>query len=361
MRNMEIQYPVGQGGLHFGIIGKSAYIYDCGCIGGKNVYEKYIDEIADLLEHVSEFYIFISHLHLDHCNGLNYLLKKIKSKLKPKIYIPAITDAEKIYLLLTSTIEEEAEYPSYYNLVVNNTLGDIREVATPLSEKDLEAWPKKIEKDSMSFFDWILYPFIKNGNSYKTLIDNDFINSYKKENSIDLNKPNIVIEYLKDYKNLVKLKTAYEKHVGKHKFHNTMLCLYSGLNFTRNHSRICSKHHLCKLFMLFPHGSDCYFTGWLHTGDINLEEEDTKNKFKEHFKDYLPNVMVMQIPHHGSPDYIDHDFCSILNHNPDVLYYLTCEANPDPKRTACPKRAIVVTPQIHESTERTFSIMRVEF
>ena len=29
-----IQYPVGQGGLHLGIIGEYAYIYDCGGCGG---------------------------------------------------------------------------------------------------------------------------------------------------------------------------------------------------------------------------------------------------------------------------------------------------------------------------------------
>lgn len=32
-----IQYPVGQGGLHLGIVGDAAYIYDCGYYRGSKV------------------------------------------------------------------------------------------------------------------------------------------------------------------------------------------------------------------------------------------------------------------------------------------------------------------------------------
>jgi len=157
MNDMEIQYPVGQGGLHLGIIRKTAYIYDCGCADDlKNPNElrrcgKYIDEIANLLKDTSKLYIFISHLHLEHCNGLHYLLKKIDNKrLETEIYIPDITAQDKIYLLLTATINHE-DYSYYYNLVTSGKIEGREDVKIiKLSEESWKEGEKKLLKKELN-------------------------------------------------------------------------------------------------------------------------------------------------------------------------------------------------------------------
>jgi len=105
MSIMEIQFPIGEGGLHLGLIGKTAYIYDCGCccsyIKKSQLYILYFNEIKELLENkeIKDLKIYISHMHEDHCNLLSEFLNVIKSnkKLKIEIFIPKITSPEKVF------------------------------------------------------------------------------------------------------------------------------------------------------------------------------------------------------------------------------------------------------------------------
>ena len=80
-----IQYPVGQGGLHLGIIKNYAYIYDCGgyrkCVDWDNIFDDVVKKLK--IANCQNLDIFISHWHQDHCNKLEKLegyLDKAKIK-----------------------------------------------------------------------------------------------------------------------------------------------------------------------------------------------------------------------------------------------------------------------------------------
>ena len=97
-----IQYPVGQGGFHFGFIanGDIAYIYDCGDYE-KSKISDYIDEVVTKLANTQKVHIFISHLHKDHCNHLEELLRKLNNK-KVHLIFPYMTFEEKVLALIKS-------------------------------------------------------------------------------------------------------------------------------------------------------------------------------------------------------------------------------------------------------------------
>ena len=69
-----IQYPVGQGGLHYSVINLGdryfVYLYDCGSVNSikkcSNSIKDLEDNISKIANKITDFYIFISHLHKDH-------------------------------------------------------------------------------------------------------------------------------------------------------------------------------------------------------------------------------------------------------------------------------------------------------
>ena len=76
-----IQYPVGQGGLHLGIIDDYAYIYDCGGYGNKVNWSEIFNDISDKLTslNITDLNIYISHLHKDYYNQVINLVKFIQN------------------------------------------------------------------------------------------------------------------------------------------------------------------------------------------------------------------------------------------------------------------------------------------
>jgi len=328
----EIQFPVGQGGLHLGVINDFAYIYDCGALDKNNAeWDNHFSEIRTILKahDVKEIHIYISHMHYDHCNKLFSLTSKLENIgiCSIKIYIPKITTPEKILLLLNSNISIEQDYEFYQfvcdprNFVFsrNNQTNQIqfRVIVLGHNQKNM-----LLETDL-----WILDPFVFEANNDKEL--NDFLSKIgdrkvkeflNKLSSEDTAKN--LFDYIDNNKDLyAKLQREYRNHFKSNKFHESMLCLYSG---PKNHYDFCQPHcyNLCQFYKQNRYFSK--FFGWLHTGDIDLN--DIKNTlFYEHYKEYLPNkVSIMQIPHHGSQHNHDAKFLDIFDKDiEEKLIYLT--------------------------------------
>ncbi len=351
------QYPVGQGGLHLSIITlinknpskpitRYAYIYDCGdCTGNnaKNVkpqIDNLINDIKtysefctieaswcilcniDLFNKIDDLIIFISHLHEDHYNGFEYLKQKLKESNvcinQPKLILPYMTDLEKDIMI------RDCNYHGQNKDFINNpenSYGDSFDIYYLTDEDKYYRKEDPFKNNTL--------PCDKNNNNFKLdfIEDNGkrFINHnsmiwinttagswvlrmyyhkmpetiiMKIREKLDLNFTNASNKVLKTCKKI------YEDTLGKKSLNHSSICLYSG-----------------------PY-KDCYGEGFLHTGDIELISNNTDFiNFKRHHNQYLSNVCIAQIPHHGSK----HNSClkSFKIFNNLKLLYITKEVNPN--------------------------------
>lgn len=299
------QYPVGQGGLHLGIIkyphqyhnltihNHFAYIFDCGCAKTRENIQSQIDNIINKLQNIDNLtylYIFISHIHDDHVNGLNYLCDKIISTLNLPyghivIIIPYMEEAEKIITFgnLLDTQNNNIDFlinPQnifYNNIMVqylNNTQPEenisyqdfLYNIPTADINGNLSHNNNFIFSNSYIPNDtWILKPFYNKIDSF-TLQNLKYELEFAGINITNFRNPN----FTKTLRNIYK-----KYHIN---LNTSSLCLYSGTT---------------TLWDYTP-------TGWLHTGDINFNIANTKSKFLNHYIKEIDNVRVIQIPHHGS-------------------------------------------------------------
>jgi len=348
---IEIQFPVGQGGLHLGVINDFAYIYDCGASNEKASWSRHFSEIRDILKkyHVKEINIYISHMHDDHCNKLISLISELANIdiCLINIYIPKITPLEKLLLLLDSDIfiktnEEFYKFvcdPINFHFPMNNQTDQIQ-----IQVIEIDPNENNIPQETDL---WILDPYVYGTNDYEKELSefSSKIKDYKVEDFLGKLLSGDILENLFDnlenkkiYKNLAK---KYREHFNPEndskEFHKSMLCLYSG---PKNHCDYYTYHFcmdcdycqpycckLCRFYKRNRHFSN--FFGWLHTGDINLKSEEEKASFCKHYKEYLPNkVSIMQIPHHGSNDNHDENFLDIFGeYSEEKLLYLTINDN----------------------------------
>lgn len=292
------QFAVGQGGLHLGIItypyegcsyNNFVYLYDCGCAGSmKNIQENIdiIVSILEKLENLNYFYIFISHIHSDHINGIPILIDKIKNlhiAHTPVFVLPFMSDAEKLIQIGGLSFEDDDMLISFlenpHNIIPSKF--DIQILYDIESFDIKENYPSYVipetnfagilsHNDEFQFgirdkYSWVLLP-------YYYRINPSILSNIQTE----LANANITLNNFKEKNYLKKLQTIYKKY--KCDLNLSSLCLYSGTNLPVNYSH----------------------TGWLHTGDINFSNDATFWNLTYHYDKYKDNVRVAQIPHHGS-------------------------------------------------------------
>ena len=314
---LHIQYPVGQGGLHLGIIGNTAYIYDCGCLHGSKANIKNIfRDIQKRLNNCNALNIYISHLHTDHYNLLKTLDKYISSSIKTQLFLPQITTVDKIQLLFTdpSLKDTTNDYNEIYNTISENRieyLTNIKEQIT-LYSQSIETYIRKIYEK------FILLPYVIG-------IDSTEIESFVNMLAQDKNTPEKLWSILKEPKEFLKFKQLFEKKFpGKISSHggenNVMLCLYCGAD-------MCESHWCSFIDRSFfnPCGFNIY-GAWLHTGDAGLTINQNLQDFYGYYKYVIPNVSFVQIPHHGSKNNHDMWFSKIFNHmGLNTIFYFTTQ------------------------------------
>lgn len=317
-----IQYPVGQGGLHLGIIGDYAYIYDCGGYGDNVDWNGIFQHILEELRGCQKLDIFISHLHDDHCNQLKSLCYSLTKNAYPHnitIYMPPLTDILKIILLC-----------EYYSNKENDKKTDEDYVSFVLTQKieGLENYDNISIKYNIDFYfpkhikytETYLPEDIKNTETilfaYTTKLSEEakiLVEEFKKRlKDKKLNGKNISIkegikyESWKNDEFITKAKEAFKETFHTQKItNNIMLCLYCGSQYT--HHLIEKKNH----------------NNWLHTGDANLKDKNRLCEFIKKFDALLYNVNYVQIPHHGSKN--NHDSAFSLLFNPACRFFYTSQ------------------------------------
>ena len=330
-----IQYPVGQGGLHLGIIGEYAYIYDCGGCGGisKSQWKNIFADICNKLSGCNVLDIFISHFHCDHYNKLSELLKNISSlRLKITIYLPDMDNISKILTI--------CDFLSRHRMSYKNRKQFITDVVNNLNNYHDDRYPTKYLKPGKEYTEKYGDIILK---SYTTNISQDDIEKFKinaREDNLNLDdKTNqIQNQSLEFWK---KARRVFKKTFGKNYNPNqVMICLYCGVT-----QKSCQKYITC--------------TSWLHTGDANMKSLADMVGFSKHFRCLLSNTDFIQIPHHGSANNHDEDFSLFFGVCHPCIFYYTCTQSRTNVKTKINDIILLPCQQVWAVTNDPLSLIKI--
>lgn len=273
-------FPVGQGGFSVERIGNFTVIYDCGSYTSLGIVENCIDALSGRIDQIDV--LFISHFDNDHVNSIRYLLHKMKVKRAITSMIPNV-------LKVAYNIYTDGAYNTIISLLRENEVEIDSEVSSEgrrfmAPESNTWEWIAKsmIREDE---FGEIINRLVCKGLDEKKLDDADYLNKEKKKvndafkDTFGAKGPNA--------KGLIVLSQKAKKVKTDHCY------LYSGCFYWR---------HFGLYYGHSPIGehkeSSC-----LYVGDADLKNRVNKEDVKVFIKRYKTEdiLLLMQIPHHGSP------------------------------------------------------------
>ncbi len=301
-------HGVGQGGFSTEFFKNFNVVYDCGSETNLNLIKKEIKATFEPREKIDA--VFISHLHNDHINGLEYLLKYCKVR---RLFLPLIDSNEKIQLLIHNSIHGKlSEF--IINLITNPldyiNKEDTQVILVPPVEdnKEFELTPlnfneirydERILKRNAKLIDknlknWVFIPFNFQKSKRSKIL--------RKE----LEKRNIDMYNVSDFESLwgksktrELIKDAYKCVPGG--FNTNSLTLYSGPNidvFSHMGLLVCmnyfhrpiKQNYCCELSE----------PGCLYFGDYDAKGVSKWKEIYNRYKSFWDHIGIVQIPHHGS-------------------------------------------------------------
>lgn len=298
-------HPIGQGGFYTERFYTRNFtvIYDCGTSTDLKIL---INEINNAFKYNHTIdALFISHLHSDHVNGLDYLLNHYNVK---KVFLPLLTEEEKIYTLIdifynkNSTIAEQ---------LLTNPEKFINDRASIVYIKPSDEDDKIILKENNVVYindiisneiivsgskicfneikNWFFIPFNFRHNK-RAMIFKNKLNSQ----NINLNTIDDVKKYLDDEKSKNLIINIYKQIQGD--LNTNSLTLYSGpLCNSAYKANICqdSNYYLTPLPNNFQ-------PGCLYLGDYDASGKSKWKLFENKYDVIWKYIGVIQLPHHGS-------------------------------------------------------------
>ena len=298
-------------------------VYDCGSSNGAKCVEKQIK--ANFREGEIIHAVFISHLHNDHINGLEFLLKFCNVK---NIFFPLTEKADTEISLVDSFVNEtklskftkefiksprtainefyqgnEIQLFSIkpYNKDVTDKTENNTQVISRYSGEDLAKDIFKCSSISTNHIDWVFIPYnfeltnrkqeleellAANLSSFCSL---DQLQTLWEENKNDAQK---------------KIKKAYENLKGSH--NPNSMTLYSGTKEMQGYQYF-SNNCYCKYCYKKRH----YKVGCLYTGDYDASKYITFDELRANYHLYWQNIGCVQIPHHGSKYNYNSEFANM--------------------------------------------------
>lgn len=389
IQHSRTQHPVGQGFFHSAEVKEEAqpalsYVYDCGAM---DIYKPArVREIGDYRKSLcSKDYIdflFLSHVHADHINGLPQLLAN--GLRIDTIVLPLVSATERLIGYARALAEDDpsADNNFYRDFVISPYAAlrrfeprqlifvspSNREDGTPEGEDRpfgrpegpaIESAPetngarwkltgrgivteipnsiddartRAYQIDDNSAFAlgahgcvWLLVPFVDPAIMGHI---NQFLDELATSCGISRNQLEKKLEDVGFVRDLVttditKLSRAY-KAIAKD-LNLTSLCLYSGPPGRPRAGRMAEAAMTFGRMYTKSTGADTR-TAWLGTGDAALKQIARRERFVTHYGSLLAEVTTFTLPHHGS----DHNFDAQLldNINP-----LICVAAADRYKT----------------------------
>lgn len=316
MKMMRSFLPVGQGAfycerfkLNSGDKDFINVVYDCGSLRNPKRVEKQIK--AKFHEGETIHAVFISHLHDDHINGLEFLLKYCNVK---NIFFPLTNRNGKTILTLYELSQGISFDDFSIKFIINpwSAIEGIKLYKEPprihgiepaqayenLQEYDINETKSFLKNVSFEIFgeqnklskNWLYIPFNfsfeERANQLfdklKILLNNSF------EDLSELGE----VWRRADKKTKKAINDAYAEIEGSH--NPNSMTLYSGTEEIRGRQRLMN-NCCCKCYY-----NDTIKNGCLYTGDYDASKKECFDKLKEIYNNYWKNIGCVQIPHHGS-------------------------------------------------------------
>jgi len=297
-------HPIGQGAFYSEQFENYTIVYDCGSATRVALVENEIKKTFSKNHLINA--VFISHFHVDHVNGLEFLLKYCNIQ---NIFLPLLNDDEKIQLLIHNSIQGSNNI-FIRNLVLNpiNTLSEFGVhvyLIPPIDEEPRENQEDegttinieendysngnlpqgKIKLTSLKIPNWVFIPF----NFQRT--------ERSRKLKDELTKKNISINNISDFDSIwadsqqkTELISAYKKIPGG--FNTNSMTLYSGFEQ--------KSPYIDKLYNPREFWYCCHFEFWNLSGCLYLGDYDAKgaskwaNLYRE-YASYWNNIGVIQI------------------------------------------------------------------
>lgn len=285
-----VLFPVGQGGFAFETIEGFSVVYDCGSVTSPTRVSRYIDALAANGIHGIDF-VVLSHYDVDHVNGLQYLLSKIRVK---RVLSPAIpADLHIVYDIAT-----RGAYSLLHNLAVNKEF----EIIHIESEER-----RTYDKEGQPIWEWIT-------KSMLTQEDFQRLRDKLLQQGVDVNSLDTLMHGSSDIKK--RINNAFKNAFGytgpnakglimlSQKTEEVQLDISLVTNGYRYGFCHVSSEEICE---------KASKTGCLYTGDAVLKKSSLSLVLNFWIsRSPEKQLALMQIPHHGSrynyEDTIDSDF-----------------------------------------------------
>lgn len=343
MKMDRIFSPVGQGCFSIEKFSKkTVVVFDCGTLTriGNQTRADFINQRIKEEIHYDEIirYVFISHLDIDHVNGLAYLLWNytVNEVVLPLLYDEskelylgknALSDSEefnRLRFLIEQPVEFVQEYSRYHHTKTT--------FVAPVGEYGIEQkWDMSICYSGKEFYinKWVFVPFNFQYRENmlklkKNLLDMGVNLDEIKDRSVDI---------LKDSDLVNRIKKAYKKI--DNDLNQNAMTVYSG---PKEYSHYQTKMLTYGIPIVCGRNATKELTraGCLYTGDYNASTNERWDNLKCSYRTYWDNIGLLQVPHHGSEscfnDQMGYEDCLLIinagtkndyhHPNPSVLYSL---------------------------------------
>ncbi|MGZ2452739.1 hypothetical protein ACVIRO_005556 [Rhizobium ruizarguesonis] len=354
LAHRRLQCSVGQGGFHVGIVRECTdsilptfseagtasvfYVYDCGSEPRKHV-DQVIAALIRARDGRSLDFLFLSHFDRDHMCGIPRLLAKMQGLQVDTVVLPYVDHVERLLAFGRSAqTRGGAEANRFFAEMVVDPVATLQEFgprqiifvdsgeepAPDLSPSEpprgpvdrLPSWkaaghgrsPPSWSVAGQSVFlvrdptfdlfngndfgGWQLVPFVDR-------VSPKVVENFKRVAEALLNwEPRSFAKKVADRSVRCELVTRHRSTMArayKHSFENkniTSLCLYSGP----------AKPKEAGAVQICPRSSpaDIAKVAWMGTGDANLKDQHSIDRFEAHYGNLIPYISTFLLPHHGS-------------------------------------------------------------
>lgn len=322
--------PVGQGAFYLEQFKtndeKINVVYDCGSTTDIEIVNKQIRYNFNKGEEIK--IVFISHVHEDHINGLEYLLKYCKVK---NIVFPYTSEKDRILLNVERLYKNnDISNDDFTYKFINNPRAALWDLDSETNLYGIREYHSDIESNwendtvnegvevlnsginlidlllynkSVSKINWEYIPFNFRGSKRKKQFFDTLDNNLKM---IGLSLHTISInDFLKQWADPAirnAIITAYQKVKGN--LNTNSMVLFSGIRDSNifqwqlNPYDHCDRYCFHKCIKYF--GCNYKKNGCLYTGDYEARGKQKWNELKQAYSKYWDYIGCVQIPHHGS-------------------------------------------------------------
>lgn len=293
--------PIGQGAFYIEQFDGFTIVYDCGSNENESLIKKEIRSIFEKGQEIDA--VFISHLHSDHVNGLEFLIEYCNVK---RIFMPLLSENDKIQLLIQNAIIQTRSSLFLENLIETQSIENSSVVLVPETEIDseinLDQEPIQIDGSinsetlknnpklhNRNINNWVFIPF-----NFRQM---QRINDLKTK----LSKENIFFDNISEFKNQWKQNKQREKIIDIFKsisgsMNANSMVLYSGPDKNEK----SHYNHIINSLNFNPFHRCHYLAACMYFGDYEAKGNQKWTQFLAHYKKYWDYVGTVQIPHHGS-------------------------------------------------------------